>query len=194
MPVNFDVTVENICNIPTKFKMERPGGESSQYKVYFHPEKSDLGAKQCVKVRCTFIALTTGAIDDLLANKVFGCGAPLGFSLKAQSNGLSLEFLQLAHRKSAIPQPIGHPSETQYKKGLAIPPSPSMQLPTFRFLPKGVDCPLYERQKMRIVVRNLSAISAKVTRLPHPSSTVSAIPTRFLHSYIATPPPEYINE
>ena len=150
------------------FKMERPGGESSQYKVYFNPEKCDLGAKQSVKVRCTFIALTTGSIDDLLANKVFGCGTPLGFSLKAQANGLSLEFLQLAHRKSTIPRPIGHPSETRYRQGLVAPPTAPTELPVFRFLPKGVDCPLYGRQKMRVVVRNLSAIAAKVTRASLP--------------------------
>ena len=37
MPVYFDVSVENICNIPTKFKMERPGHTPSQYSPFTHP-------------------------------------------------------------------------------------------------------------------------------------------------------------
>ena len=45
----------------------------AQYKMFFSPEKSDLGAKQVVKVKCTFIALAEGAVDDLLANKVRPC-------------------------------------------------------------------------------------------------------------------------
>ena len=89
MPVYFEVTVENICNIPTKFKMERPGGESSQYHMTFTPERSELNAKQKVKVQCKFVALTLGAIDDLLANKVFGEREALGFALKAQVCGMN---------------------------------------------------------------------------------------------------------
>jgi len=34
MPVHFEITVENICNIPTKFKLERPGGPSEQVRVF----------------------------------------------------------------------------------------------------------------------------------------------------------------
>src|SRR5439155_880400 len=42
MPVKFNVTVENICKLPTKYKLLRPGGETSLYKLTYDKEKGPL--------------------------------------------------------------------------------------------------------------------------------------------------------
>ena len=159
MPVYFDITVENICNIPTRFKMDRPGGGSKQYDIAFIPARSELGAKQAVTVRCKFTPRVTGRVDDLIANKVFGCRLPLGFALRADLHGRSLEFLQV-QRHMRVPRPLGRPSDTRYKHGLQLPKAPK-DIPTLRFTPEGSDVPLYDRQKLRFVVRNLSAIPVR---------------------------------
>jgi hypothetical protein len=44
VPVVFEITIENICNLPSKFKFERPGGDdpSAPYKIEFQPLRSVL--------------------------------------------------------------------------------------------------------------------------------------------------------
>jgi hypothetical protein len=39
VPVVFEITIENICNLPSKFKFERPGGEdpNAPYRIEFRP-------------------------------------------------------------------------------------------------------------------------------------------------------------
>ena len=56
VPVNFTVTLQNICNLPTKFKFERPGGSPLNYKISFRPLKGDLGPKE-VKFSISFVEL-----------------------------------------------------------------------------------------------------------------------------------------
>ena len=96
--------------------------------------------------------LPTGAIDDLLANKVFGERDPLGFSLKAQVLGMSVEFTQksLERKGPRLPKPIAHPTDTRYHQGTLLPPAP-MPVPTLRFTAEGISLPLYGRQKLRWV-------------------------------------------
>lgn len=154
MPVTFKVTIENMCNLPTKYRLERPGGEASNFKVDFDFGKGPLGPKEKVVVICTFTALTAGIIDEVIANKIFGVQNPLGFTMKAVSKGVQLEFSHLPFDQDP-PLPLGKPTDTQYK-GVGKVPEPNAIVP----LEIGGDILLYGRKNIRMVIRNLSAIPA----------------------------------
>ena len=154
-PVKFTVTIENLCNLPTKYKLLRPGGDSSLYKISFDKGKGDLQAKEKINVECTFTALLTGFIDDVLSNKIFGTTAPLGFEVKALAKGVLLEFMNLGDN-DLPPAPLAKPTDTQFPDGKK-PPDPKPIEP----LLVGSNIPLYERRVRRFAIRNFSAIPAK---------------------------------
>ena len=159
-PVKFTVTIENLCNLPTKYKLLRPGGESSLYKISFDKGKGDLQAKEKINVECTFTALLTGFIDDVLSNKIFGSTIPLGFEVKALAKGVLLEFMNLGDN-DLPPQPLAKPTDTQFPDGKK-PPDPKPIEP----LVVGSNVPLYERRVRRFVIRNFSAVPAKFELRP----------------------------
>eukprot|EP01033_Poteriospumella_lacustris_P001452 gene1452-1054_t len=155
-PVKFAFTLENICNLPTKFKFQRPGGTSSMYSYTLTPAKGSLGAKEKLVVEGTFTALMPGVIDDCLACKMFGISLPLGIGLKAVAKGIQLEFLSLED-KEALPEPIAPPDCVQYPHGDKAPePRPPVPINL------GEQVPLYQRRYGRLVIRNLSAIPAPI--------------------------------
>jgi len=159
-PVKFSVTIENLCNLPTKYKLLRPGGESTLYRITFNDAKGNLDAKGKVVVECSFTALHTGFIDDVISNKIFGTMVPLGFEVKAQAKGVLLEFMNLGDDEPT-PQPLAKPTETQFP-GNKKPPEPRPIEPILM----GVKIPLYERRWKRFVIRNLSAIPARFSLQP----------------------------
>jgi len=155
-PVSFSVTTENLCNLPTKFKLTRPGGDSSAYSLSYENGKGNLDAKGVAITTCKFTALTTGFIDDIIANKIFGAQVPLGFEVKAHAKGVLLEFKNLADDEDP-PLPLADPSETQFP-GSDPPPEPKPIEPIY--MGKDKEVPLYERKCRRFVIRNFSAIPA----------------------------------
>lgn len=159
-PVQFIVSIENMCNLPTLYKLSRPGGDSSLYKLTFDRYKGPLEAKEKIDVVCTFTAVATGMIDDILSNKVFGAAVPLAFVVKALSKGILLEFRHLPDG-TLPPAPLAAPTETQYP-GNGKPPDPLPIEP----LVIGNDVPLYQRRTISFVIRNFSAIPAKFTIHP----------------------------
>jgi hypothetical protein len=154
-PIKFQFILENICNLPTKFKFLRPGGPSSFFNFSLEPSKGSLNAKEKLTIQGTFTSLTTGLIDDLLSCKLFGITTPLGINFKALSKGISLEFINLKENEP-MPQPIAREDDSQFPSALnnEKPPEPRPVEPIFL----GQDVPLYERRKCRFVIRNLSAI------------------------------------
>ena len=46
VPVTFTVYLQNVCDLPSKFKFERPGGPHPDYEISFHPLKGVLGPKE----------------------------------------------------------------------------------------------------------------------------------------------------
>ena len=153
-PVKFSVTTENLCNLATKYKLLRPGGESPMYQLTFDKPKGSLEAKEKVVVECTFTPTTTGFIDDVISNKIFGTLTPLGFEIKAYSKGVLLEFVNLS-AEEIPPAPIGKPSDTQYMGSEKL-----LEAKAIQPIVVGTDVPLYERKTKIFAIRNLSAIPA----------------------------------
>lgn len=153
-PVAFQFVLENICNLPTKFKFLRPGGQSAMFNFTLSPLKGSLEAKQKLTIEGTFTALTTGLIDDVLSCKLFGISLPLGFSVKALAKGIQLDFNNLKEG-DPLPEPLGDPQAVQFP-GSDKPPEPG----PIRPIGLGEGVPLYERRTARFVIRNLSAIPA----------------------------------
>ena len=161
-PVKFSVSTENLCNLPTKFKLTRPGGETSTYSITYENGKGALEAKGIATTHCTFTALTTGFIDDVIANKIFGAQVPLGFEVKAHAKGILLEFRNLEDDEEP-PAALASPTDSQYPGG-ETPPEPRSIQPID--MGKGKEVPLYERKCVRFVMRNFSAIPAEFQLVP----------------------------
>jgi hypothetical protein len=157
IPVPFEVVLQNLSNLPSKYKFERPGGPNPLYTVEFADgvQSGTLGPKELLRIPMKFTAVKEGIISDLMACKVFGVPVPIGFSITAVVKCLSLEFAPLPEG-AAAPLPLGKPTDVQYKGALTVPePQPVVPLDS------GAPVKLYERKQFRFVIRNLSAISAE---------------------------------
>lgn len=151
--VNFKVTLENMSNLPTKYRFERPGGDAPNYKLTVDNPTGTLPPKSKVVVGLEFEPYTTGLCDDVMAVKVFGIQQPLGFSLRAFVKGIQLGFTPLAEGV-APPAPLAKPTDARYPAP-GNPPEPPQIAP----MDFGNDVPLYERRVRRLAIRNFSAIA-----------------------------------
>ncbi|KAJ1432684.1 hypothetical protein B484DRAFT_24765 [Ochromonadaceae sp. CCMP2298] len=176
MPVTFTVSLENMCNLPTNYKLLRPGGDSALYRLQYDKPKGPLGAKERVDVVCTFTSVATGMIDDIIAAKVFGAAVPLAFVVKALSKGILLEFYNLPPG-TPVPTPLASPLLTQFPD--------SQKPPEARHIEPIVigPVPLYERRSAQFAIRNFSAIPAAY-KLRARKFPVAAIVNRWLHSSV----------
>ncbi|CAH0377858.1 unnamed protein product [Pelagomonas calceolata] len=154
VPVERELTLVNLSNLSTKFKFERPGGSSPAFTLVFEPRSGELEAKQVLTISIKYTALTAGVVDEVLGCKVFGCALPLGFGLRATSKNAVLAY-ELLGEDQAPPPPLCDSNCVQLPDDVQLPLVPP--LPSLNF---GTDVPLFERRKMRIAVRNLSAIAA----------------------------------
>ncbi len=162
--ISFSFTLENICNLPTKFKFLRPGGQSTMYSYSLSPNKGSLEAKEKLTIHGTFTATNTGMIDDVISCKLFGLPKPLGFVLKAFGKGINLEFINASTDSNGAPiivKPLANPSDVQLPNN-EKPPDPHPIEPMLI----GDDVPLYERRSYRFFIRNLSAIPAPFSIQP----------------------------
>jgi hypothetical protein len=156
--VSFSFTLENICNLPTKFKFLRPGGQSSMYTYSLSPSKGSLEAKEKLTIHGTFTATNSGMIDDVISCKLFGMTKPLGFVLKAFGKGITLEFINAVNDPALPPvivKPLANPTDVQLPNN-EKPPDPHPVEPMML----GDEVPLYERRSFKFYIRNLSAIPA----------------------------------
>lgn len=154
-PTKFKLTLENISNLATKYRFERPGGDSTTYGLTYDNPNGTLPPKSKVEVNMTFEPYVGGLTDDVIAVKVFGIPLPLGFTVRALVKGVQLGFTSLLYPDSPIPEPLGKPTDTQYPLP-GNPPEPPAIVP----LDFGSNVALYERRSLRIAVRNFSAIPA----------------------------------
>jgi len=151
--VEFSVTLENMSNLPTKYRFERPGRDATNYKLTIDNPTGTLPPKSKVLVSLGFEPYTTGLCDDVMAVKVFGIQQPLGFSIRAFVKGIQLGFAPIAEG-STPPVPLGKPTDSRYPLP-GNPPEPPQIAP----MDFGHDVPLYERRCMRLAIRNFSAIA-----------------------------------
>ena len=87
VPVYFDITTENICNLPTTYTLERPAlADFTDFRLTFDKPSGPLGPKEKVRIRCEFVALQPGIIDqELIANRIKGVPIPLGFVISGNA-------------------------------------------------------------------------------------------------------------
>jgi hypothetical protein len=160
--VPFSVTLQNLSNLPTKFKFERPGGESPLFSVQFEKGMKEgvLEGKEKKIINMILLAKKAGIISDLMACKLFGASAPIGFSIKAVVKSLSVDIIPLALKEN-LPPVLGMPEDVQYK-GESVLPEPRGIEP----IVVGLKTKLYERKIVRLALRNLSPIAARFTLAP----------------------------
>eukprot|EP00605_Chrysophyceae_sp_TOSAG23-4_P000478 GSChrysophyteH1.ASY1.ANO1.537.1 assembled CDS len=175
IPVYFDIFTENICNLPTSYCLERPGsakGEASTpaYRLTFDKPAGPLGPKEKVTIRCEFVALRPGEIEDeLIANIIRGVPDPLGFFINGNAmppladsgSSNNLDAPAVPH----MPLPIAAPSDTRYPHDDPVPEPLGPRAIEFSDGSGGGEVPLYERCIKHFALRNLSAVPMKFTLL-----------------------------
>jgi hypothetical protein len=153
-PVSFEIYVKNLTSLPSKFKFERPGGESSSYRLKFSEKSGELEGQEKRKIKVTFTALVSGVTDDVIGCKIFGSPTPIGFQLKVITKGIQVEFIPVAEGEP-LPLPLAKPTDAQFPGPGPVPePTPTKPLDF------GQSVELYERQYRQFVIRNLSAMTA----------------------------------
>jgi hypothetical protein len=180
VPVERSLTLVNLSNLSTKFKFERPGGSSPAFTLAFEPRSGELEAKQVLTISIKYTALTAGVVDEVLGCKVFGCSLPLGFGLRATAKAAVLAY-ELLEDGQEPPVALCDPREVQLPDDVQLPVVPP--LPSLDF---GDDVPLFERIKMRIAVRNLSAIAASFNFgcNKYPAEPLPPEPVRFANKIL----------
>lgn len=158
VPVKVSITIHNLTNLPSKYKFERPGGDSAAYTLKYD-RTGTLDAQERREIVMEFTAVTAGILDDVIGCKIFGTSSPIGFTLKAVSKGVMLEFLPLEDG-APLPEPIASANDVQFPGAEA--PVPAVPLP----LEFGNNVELYERRVKRFAIRNLSPIPAKFDIYP----------------------------
>lgn len=180
--VKFSITIENLCNLATKFKLDFPAGRNPSYSILFPIEKGVLNPKEKLTITGEIIGHTTTIIDEVVSVKIFGIAKPIGFVISAKVKSVSFEIRQLLPDASDL-QPLCSKTSPQYapivetKSDFDITqgkfdadetcvntsathhytcPDPiSSEVLVFH---DGLDIPLYEHSSIKIGIRNLSAI------------------------------------
>ena len=162
-PVTFSVFVRNVSSLDAKYKFERPGGDSSVYRMVFpeNMKSGSLAGREIRELKIEFTALNSGIVDDIYGCKIYGSTAPLGFQIKAIAKGINVDFKPLEEGEEP-PLPIAKPTDAQFPGGPDL--IPDMYPPTPVDFGSSVD--LYERVSRRFVIRNLSAMAAQFTIRP----------------------------
>jgi hypothetical protein len=151
-PIKFSVTIQNLTNLGSKFKLERPGGDSSAFRLTYDEKSGQLGPLESKTITVTFTALISGSIDEIIGCKVFGTPAPIGFTFAGKVKGVQVDIVTLGENEIP-PVPLGAPTETQYSGSGSIPAPMPIQPLEF-----GNDVVLYDRKVRKFAIRNLSAI------------------------------------
>lgn len=157
VPIDFEFTIENVANLPSNYKIERPGGPSKAYQLNFSSTKGDLASKQIVVIKGTLRTMQVCTIDEIYAVKVLGLGMPLAFTLKGISKGISVEILPLPPGAD-VPQPLAPPNAPQFPGQGAVPEASEL-VPLSMCEEGKTTVALYQRRERRFVMRNLSAIA-----------------------------------
>lgn len=152
--VSFTITLENITNLPTKFKIEKPGEDNPNYMIEFSQMEGTLSSKEVLKIDIKLTALKAGIVEDLYACKITGTPAPIGFLLKSVLKGIDVQIKRLQDGE-VPPPPLASPDDAQFP-GPGQVPDASPILP----IVLGENVPLYERRSVKVVMQNLSAVPA----------------------------------
>jgi hypothetical protein len=155
-PVECSITLQNLSNLPTKFKLDRPGGISSLFNLQFVPDSGVLQAKECLPIQILLEASVSGVIDQVLRCKVYGVRDPLPFQITAVAKGLQIEFRTLEDGQAA-PAPLGKVTDLQY---MGDSPLPTLfEMPCIDF----GEVQLFERKILRVAIRNVTAVATRLS-------------------------------
>ena len=162
-PVSFSIFLNNVSSLEAKYKFDRPGGDSSSYRLVFEDDmkSGSLLGREVREIKVEFTALNSGVIDDICGCKIYGSTKPLGFQLKAVAKGITVDFIPLVEGE-APPPPVAGPTDPQFPGGSEMLPEVCPLKP----VEFGDAVDLYERVNRRFVIRNLSAMPAHFTIRP----------------------------
>ena len=149
VPVSRRVSILNKSPLPANFQWQTHHGP-----VDISPVTGTLAPGSSQEIVVTLTAHATGVIGKEFLCKVDGMALPLKLHVKAVSKGAVLMY-ELIKDDDPMPLPLAPPDATQLPPGIDIPHCPPP--PNLDF---GADVPLFERRKLRFVVRNCSAIPA----------------------------------
>ena len=153
-PVQFEMEVKNLTSLPSKFKFDRPGGESPSYRLKFSEKSGELAGQESRTIVVHFTALVSGVTDEVIGCKIFGSSTPIGFQLKVMAKGIQVEFIPIGAEEEP-PPPLAMVTDAQFP-GPGPVPEPAPPKP----LDFGTAVELYERGYRRFAIRNLSAMAA----------------------------------
>lgn len=152
-----EVVLSNLTDLEGEFKFVHPEAATASCHVQVDPAAGVLGPKQSCTVRVTITSTAAAVIDTLLACTIHGIKQSLPLAVRAVSKGVLVDIRVLGDDElDAIPTPLCDPDTPQYsgpKELLAI-----SELPVLDF----GDLRLYSRKKLRLVVRNLSAVPTSI--------------------------------
>ena len=156
VPVVRYVTLQNLSNLDTKFKWERPAGSTPSFTVAFEPQAGSLTSKQTLPIKVTYTSHVPGTVEDVYACRISGMPSPLGFALKTVSKGVVVGY-EILSSGAPVPSPLCPPTSPQYPGSQDDVPHPG-PVPTVHV--PGIT-PLFERRTVRFLVRNFSAVPAE---------------------------------
>ncbi|CAM9236760.1 unnamed protein product, partial [Laminaria digitata] len=169
VPVRRRVSMVNLSNLEARFKWDRPGGAPASFELELVPDSGVLKGREA-NVELRYTARSAGPVEEVYACHVFGMAQPLGFAMKAKNRGPTLSF-GLVEDGEKAPRPIQRPNLPQYLGEEPLPdpvPAPSLDFGTVE---------LRGRKKLRVFVRNLSAIATTFTAKVRKHSCIPC-PTR----------------
>ena len=153
VPVERELTLSTSLTLVNKVQVRATGGSSPAFTLVFEPRSGELEAKQVLRINIKYTALPL-----VLSTKCWDArssvrpAARVRVESHLQECGLGL---RVTREDQHHLQHYVTPTEVQLPDNVQLPIVPP--LPSLDF---GDDVPLFERRKMRIAVRNLSAIAA----------------------------------
>lgn len=86
------VEIQNLGNLPCKFKWEIPISEEDNYAISFEPQQGTVQPKSNLPIKIKFVPKVGGPFYQLFVCDCEGMEYPLGFELVSNIYGLSIEY------------------------------------------------------------------------------------------------------
>ncbi|KAJ1449517.1 hypothetical protein M885DRAFT_535276 [Pelagophyceae sp. CCMP2097] len=146
------VRLVNLSNLSTRYRFERPQ-PSAAFDVEFSDEAGELAAKEARNVGVTLRANVPGVLDEVVGCQVFGMAEPLGFVLSAVAKAAVVTY-EILEAGAEAPGPLAPADAPQLPESVIVPAAPPLPRLDFGAVP------LFDRKTLRLLVRNMSAITA----------------------------------
>lgn len=147
--------VQNLSNLPAKFKWVQPGDAVSPlFTAIFHPSRGELQAKETISVTLVYTPLSVGKINTVFACNVRGMLQPLGFQLTTIQKGVVMAYSVVDSR---APDLGGNHTRLLEPQELDGPPP---AVPKIQF---GDHVPIFQRSIVHLRIQNFSGIEARLS-------------------------------